>query len=191
MSIPQSPLNTDNLVQLVSEIGTYERHFNQIQSEYRKMASQWLLAAFGAIGLLFYSKDISTVSDLPPALIASGVALAASIGILLLWCLDIRVYHRLLEACFKAGLCLESTHDYLPQIRTEMNKNKRMVCYGLHLFYLIGLGVMIVVGLGLLWWLVYQDRINLAYPIIVSIVFGLVLTTALLIMWRDCHDQGG
>jgi len=192
MCASQGPLQPDNLVQLVAEIGTYERHFNQIQSEYRKMASQWLLAAFGAIGLLLYSKDINTASALSPGLIASGVALAASIGILLLWHLDVHVYHRLLNACFKTGLNLESTHGYLPQIRTEMSRNRKLVSQGLDRFYLIGLAVMTMVGLGLVWGLVHRtgDELScISSPILVSVGFGVVWAWAMWVMWKDRHDQ--
>jgi hypothetical protein len=192
MCTSQSPLRADNLVQLISEIGTYERHFNQIQSEYRKMASQWLLAAFGAIGLLLYSKDINTATGLSPVLIASSVALATSVGILLLWHLDVHVYHRLLNACFKTGLDLESTHGYLPQIRTEMNRNRKLVSQGLDRFYLIGLAVMTVVGLGLVWGLVHRadDELScISSPILVSVGFSVVWVWALWVMWQDRHDQ--
>ncbi len=192
MCTTQNPLHADSLVQLVADIGTYERHFNQIQSEYRKMATQWLLAAFGAIGLLLYSKDISTASGLTLRLIASGVALATSIGILLLWHLDVHVYHRLLNACFKTGLDLETNHGYLPQIRTEMNRNRKLVSQGLDQFYLIGLLVMTAVGMGLVWGLVHRagDELSCFSPILVTLGFAVVWAWALRVMWKEHQDQG-
>lgn len=35
---------------IASEIGVAERHFNDLQTGYRNMASGWLLATFGGIG---------------------------------------------------------------------------------------------------------------------------------------------
>jgi hypothetical protein len=45
----------ENVWHFVTEIGLNERHFNQLQSSYRTLASQWLLAAFAGIGFVISS----------------------------------------------------------------------------------------------------------------------------------------
>src|SRR5207245_7332708 len=40
-------------IEVYKELGTYERHFNQMQSVCRSLASTWLLATFAGIGYIF------------------------------------------------------------------------------------------------------------------------------------------
>jgi hypothetical protein len=50
-----------------------------------------------------------------------GVCVAATIGILVLWMLDLKVYHELLHSAFKEGVKLEDEFpQLLPQIRNNM-----------------------------------------------------------------------
>ena len=53
----------DRVWKFVVEAGLQERHFNQLQTEYRKLASTWLLAAFGAIGLLLTNSSFALPID--------------------------------------------------------------------------------------------------------------------------------
>ena len=46
---------------MIVEIGLNERHFNQLQTSYRTLASTWLLGLFAAAGFLLSRK----ASDLP------------------------------------------------------------------------------------------------------------------------------
>lgn len=105
----------DKTWKILSEIGTQERHFNSLQSNYRKLASSWLLAVFGGVGFVL-SGRIST----EPALLVSGIGLAGGVGIVLLWIMDLLVYQQLLHACFSAGQKLEQEYEWLPRIRTGM-----------------------------------------------------------------------
>lgn len=102
---------------IVSEIFVEERHFNDLQSRYRTMASTWLLASFSAIGFVI-SKVIHI--GIPRELLTSGIAVAGLIGIMLLWILDLLVYHRLLDSCFIEGLILEEKYSWLPPFRHNM-----------------------------------------------------------------------
>ena len=53
MSInPEPSCIPDRTVNLYNEIGSYERHFNGIQNDYRKLAAQLLIAAFTAIWIV-------------------------------------------------------------------------------------------------------------------------------------------
>jgi hypothetical protein len=93
-------------VELFKELGTYERHFNQIQNVCRGFASTWLLAAFGAFGYIITNRvQIQGIVDYK--LVGSLLALSGATGIFLLWLLDVLVYHNLLLAVTAAREALE------------------------------------------------------------------------------------
>jgi hypothetical protein len=101
---------------LVTELGQEERHFNQVQHQYRLLASTWLLAMFAGVGFALSKQNL----NIPAELIVSVVGLSGGIGITQLWNLDIRVYHQLLDSCFVQGLKLEQEYPWLPQLRSSM-----------------------------------------------------------------------
>jgi len=101
---------------LVTELGKEERHFNQVQHQYRLLASTWLLAMFAGVGFALSKQDLT----IPAELIVSVLGLAGAIGITQLWNLDIRVYHQLLDSCFVQSLKLEREYPWLPQLRSSM-----------------------------------------------------------------------
>ncbi|SDD96518.1 hypothetical protein SAMN05216464_103182 [Mucilaginibacter pineti] len=106
------------VMQLSAQIGGKEEHFNNLQTEYRKLASTWLLAALGASGYLLQSS-----SGLPfdHWYIVFGVSVAASVGIAILWMLDLKVYQVLLDGFFKEGVRLESeNYQWLPPFRINI-----------------------------------------------------------------------
>lgn len=102
--------------EIVKECGEEERHFNQLQSVYRGVASTWLLATFAAVGYMLFDKD----GKLSHPGIAAMVCYAGAFGIILIWTLDLHVYHRLLVAVFREGLALEQEFPWLPRFRTNM-----------------------------------------------------------------------
>src|SRR5690348_6386881 len=83
---------------IVKECGEEERHFNQLQSVYRGIASTWLLATLGAVGYLLFSKDTRGTDPRYIHLFSSVICFLGACGIGLIWVLDLRVYHRLLVA---------------------------------------------------------------------------------------------
>ncbi len=96
------------------ELGTYERHLNNVQIAVRGFASSWVVAAGAGIGAVLLAKldadAVFTKADL-----VAAIALVASVGIFGLWLLDQYVYHRLLNGVFLAGLGIElSRPDALP-----------------------------------------------------------------------------
>lgn len=124
-------LNKDEFAKvwsMVTEVGEQERHFNTSQGTYRTLASTWLLAMFGAVGLLLQAATepvIRAATDkvveeatLDKWMLVSGVGLATVVGIMLLWMLDVLVYHRLLMKSFNAGLKLEDWYAWLPRLRS-------------------------------------------------------------------------
>jgi len=112
-------LTKADILQLVNHIGDQEKHFNGLETQYRLLASSWLLASLGAMGYLMQN-DKSTWLLINVCLLISAIGFVASIGIILWWILDMKVYHKLLHCVFIQGILLEQKHDWLPKIRTDM-----------------------------------------------------------------------
>jgi len=152
-----------------TEIGALERHFSQLQNQYRTLASTWLLATFAAIGFLISKQGLIISIDV--LLLVAGIGIAAGIGITLLWNLDLMAYHPLLFAYFREGLNLEREYPWLPQARTNIRERMkgRGVTDRISLFYIAAdtvtlaiagfslacwsykHGIIIVVMIGVLW----------------------------------------
>ena len=107
-----------NVWEIMKEIGNFERHFNQLEHQYRVLASTWLLAVFSGTGFLF-----SKGQNIPYwELIIAFLGFAGAMGVTLIWALDLKVYHQLLEAHFVEALKLEQENSWLPQSRANMWK---------------------------------------------------------------------
>ena len=112
----------DQLMEIYNHIGEEERHFNSLELEYRKLASHWLLVSLGAIGFVLSKKEVVPINIW---ILVIGICLAASVGILVIWFLDMKVYHELLHAAFREGVKLEREFpELLPQIRNNMVKSQ-------------------------------------------------------------------
>lgn len=145
-------LTNTEAVALLQEMGNYERHFNQLQSTYRSFASAWLLAAFGAMGYVLTQTEPDKLL-LPTNWLVAAVALAACIGIVLLWYMDMWVYHRLLEGCFDTAHDLESCYD-LPAFRERMRQalGKGRVSWAIAFYYGVpGVILALIVFVSLFW----------------------------------------
>lgn len=134
---------------IVEEIGVQERHFNDLQTRIRSMASLWLLSTFAAIGFLA-TQDLKLV--VPRELLVAIVAVAGCVGIVLLWVVDLLVYHRLLDSCFVVGLGLEKRYPWLPPFRTNMmrTQGERGVLFRVVGFYVGPVVLLILVSGGAL-----------------------------------------
>ena len=100
----------------LKEIGESERHFNDLQVRYRLLASTWLLASFAGVGFIMTDSSQLNGEDLILCLISAG----GTIGVIVIWVLDLLGYHRLLAAYFLEGLRIEDENPGLPQIRWAM-----------------------------------------------------------------------
>jgi hypothetical protein len=110
-------LTKSDVFQLIEHIGKHEMHFNGLETEYRKLASQWLLAALGASGFIL-QKDFQFEYKWYLVL---GICLAASVGICVLFLMDIKVYHQLLHSFFTERIKLEADYpQFLPAIGIRM-----------------------------------------------------------------------
>jgi len=115
-------LSFDQLMEIYNHIGEEERHFNGLELEYRKLASHWLLVTLGAIGFVLSKKEVVPINIWA---LVIGICIAASVGILVIWFLDMKVYHELLHAAFREGVKLEREFpQLLPQIRNNMVKSQ-------------------------------------------------------------------
>lgn len=167
-------LTFSELMQIYNHIGEEERHFNSLELEYRKLASQWLLVSLGAIGFVLSKQEIPINSWV----LVIAISIAASCGIFVLWMLDIKVYHELLHSAFKEGVMLEKEFNtLLPQIRNNMKDafetgdiiNKVILYYYFSIFILI-----IIANIGL--WMYNPEVIilNLAINLTSGIVLGFI-----------------
>jgi len=115
-------LSFDQLMEIYNHIGEEERHFNSLELEYRKLASHWLLVTLGAIGFVLSKKEVVPINIW---ILVIGICVAAMVGILVIWFLDMKVYHELLHAAFREGVKLERNFpELLPQIRNNMVKSQ-------------------------------------------------------------------
>ncbi len=145
---PQSETEFSRVWAIVTELGLYERHLNDIESRYRILASTWLLATFTGMGFVVTALG----GDLGQAkwLIVSALAAAGATGVLLLWNLDLRVYHRLLDAVFIQALSLEESYPWLPQVRRAIISSQKSgdVVARIVWFYIVIEVVLIGIGGG-------------------------------------------
>ncbi len=155
---PPDPKTLFDIVwEVVKECGEEERHFNNLQSVYRGIASTWLLGTFGAVGYLLFNKDSGQSEH--HELLASLICLAGAFGVAMLWMLDLGVYHRLLVAVFEEGHELEKEFPWLPRFRTNMAVRPRQqedpVLRKLGYYYLGTIGVVLIAAL----WFAQSSRI--------------------------------
>ena len=116
-TVPCDPKNDREVVSsMLAEITRSEQHFNTLETEYRKLTSSWLLAAFAAMGYVATAKEL----PVPAGTTIFLIGVAASVGIQLLWIVDLMAYHQLLLANFLEGLRLERANPDLPQVRGNM-----------------------------------------------------------------------
>ena len=135
-----------------------QNHFNDLENKYRTLAATWMLAYFAGIGFMLTLDPSRSVASREYIIIALSVL--HSFGIWMLWNIDIRVYHRLLDSLFVEALQMERVHEWLPQVRTKMVfsqyvnvhhvKPEAGVMSRIRLFYASGIGVSLLIACGFL-----------------------------------------
>lgn len=109
--------NEANLVSIYNHLRSFESDYDRAQSTLRTIASAWILAAIGALGLLIQGEFSSnaTLSPEVAAPLRQALLLVAALGLTSLWFLDLRVYQRLLHAIYSLGCHIEmNTNKVLP-----------------------------------------------------------------------------
>lgn len=169
--------------EVLKELGASERHFNNLETEYRKLASLWLLASFAGIGfMLKESLDMAV----PRECAVMGIGFAGSIGIFVLWIVDLLVYHQLLDACFEEAKKIEEKYPQLSRSRTGMEKTQgggKVVTTRLRWFYILLSAAPVVFSapLFVLW---CQKRSGWLTAVVVIAVISIYLTVLIAAIWR-------
>jgi hypothetical protein len=175
--------------EILQELGASERHFNALETEYRKLASIWLLASFGGMGFLLKNDPGLAI---PREVAIAGIGLAGSIGIFLLWIVDLLVYHRLLDACFTEAKAIERAHPELPQVRTRMGKSQaggRVVTTRLRWFYIALTAAPLAFSIPLVTvWCARLYGTGVALSVVAA-ALGYAATTTLLIWTKSLHAR--
>ncbi len=126
-----------------------------------------------ARGLGFAVKDLAAYSE--KWLVVCGLGVAAGIGILLLWMLDVLVYHRLLLAYFENGKEIErACREWLPPFRISMKSpgGPNAVRKSIAAFYAgLAAATVLVAGTGAFKWF---GSAGLLIPVLI-VVWGVVL----------------
>jgi len=110
----------DKSFEMLKLITGSEHHFNDLCFKFRVLASTWLLATFAGVGWII--KEVSSANgSFNQIELLNGICIFGSIGIFVLWMLDLRVYQRLLNVWFDAREELEKSGEF-PNIRYVMKK---------------------------------------------------------------------
>lgn len=168
---------------LVKELDDREKHFNDLQSRYRTLASTWLLAAFAGCGFVFSKALTAPVSS---HLIAIFIALAGACGIMLLWVLDVVVYHDLLIAGYVAGRRLEETFEWLPPVRRTFDKLREgPVRWYIANFYIVGITILLLIAAVTCWFW----RGGYSHYLLAIIVLGILLDGLIVLCTRAALER--
>jgi hypothetical protein len=167
----------EKVMRLTEQISSQENHFNDLESNYRKLTSTWLLASLGACGYV-----LTAHLDVDKWAIIAAIGASASLGIGVLWILDLDVYHRLLNCYFMQGLWLESQYsDWLYPVRIEMilSQETKDVSAKVRYYYIISVSLLLVITVFAVW--------NIKIPsyslFIKCMATGLVAVLTLVIFW--------
>lgn len=172
---------------MLQEFGLTERHFNEMESCYRALASTWLLASFAGMGYVAAQQRLGI--DVNRWFVIALIAFAGALGIALLWNLDLLVYHQLLDVNFEEAKHLEDLYPWLPRTRTRMvhvmpgeGVLRRVV-----LFYIGGVGTLLsICGLSLALW---ASRASwLAFTGILIVTVGILAVLARW-MWSKTKSE--
>jgi hypothetical protein len=147
------------IIKFLDHIAEQEKHFNNLETEYRKLASTWLLAAVGACGYILANKDI----PFDTWTMVSGIGVIASIGIFVLYVMDLNVYHKLLDAYFIEGLRLEAEHyEWLRPVRIRMYKSQKLsgITGRVMFYYFISITLLMSISVFGVW---HSDKLNKAW----------------------------
>jgi membrane protein YdbS with pleckstrin-like domain len=160
--------------EVMKETYKTERHFNELETQYRILASQWLLGAFAGIGFVIVSDPKLSFDKL---WLVVAICLISIVGIYQLWRMDIVIYHKLLHATFEVGLELEAEYQFLPKIKTRMKNSVpgKSASNVLFYYYYISIVFFSAVGLGVSVYLLTAKNLYWKPAIITVIVTGLLL----------------
>lgn len=106
--------------EMLKLITSAEHHFNNLTFNIRALASSWLLATFAGIGWIIKDWENTKVDYIVDKLdLIVALCMGSSIGIFVLWIMDIKVYQSLLNVWFDAREMYEDGVKY-PTIQKNM-----------------------------------------------------------------------
>jgi hypothetical protein len=126
-----------DITPIQNQLRAFESDFDKAQSSLRTIASAWILAAVGAVGLVTQN-EFSGASRLDPMIASSfrqALLLIAALGLTSLWYLDQRVYQRLLHSVYSIGCHLELATDKVLPIRIRAYLSNFDLTYHFGWFY--------------------------------------------------------
>ncbi len=107
--------------EIIKTITDAEHHFNNLCFKIRTLASTWLLATFAGVGFLI-------TKTIDPELKAENLMVLlcwiGSLGVLVLWILDLQIYQKILNAWFEARGPIEDRNPNFPQIQAAIKKTQ-------------------------------------------------------------------
>jgi len=96
---------------LDSKMRSLQCHYTILKTRYKKLAYTWLIATF--IGYSYFLKGAEDFGHLDHYLIFFALSLLSSIGLYLLYFLDIGIYQQMAEAVFLEAESLEKKFPFL------------------------------------------------------------------------------
>jgi hypothetical protein len=166
-------------MRIVEQISEKENHFNNLQTGYRKLASTWLLAAFGACGYML--KSGSDISSFDKWYFVFGICIAASLGLSVLWMMDLKVYQKLLGAFFFQGVLLElEYYQWLPPFRINTVRSQKTgeIRSKVQYFYFFSIVILQLLAIISIW----NFNINLVSKIIYTVIISSAVLSAQIIL---------
>lgn len=184
----------ENIYKKYKDIKDYEQHFNNLETEIRKLASIWLLATLGAIAFLIKVMYLggagnSSSTQIDAKILVSLVSFMGTLGLLLLFILDQMVYHRLLNAVFLLRLRMEYCHSFIPPIGTLMMlfSRKRGMAWYMRFYYLIPMFTLAIIALISSVFNVYGNEFKTEVN---SVAFIIGLFTLMVPLWAYMESEG-
>ena len=168
----------DQLWKIYCLLSQEQRHFNGVQEKYRLMASSWVLGTVAASGFVLSTDTLFEHKWL----IIGAIGMAACLGLIVLWYMDVHFYQKLLNASYEEALSMEKEQYWLPQvrdnIRTLMKGKGPSIVSRFYLFGVAVSGVLATSGLG-----VYFFEIKKVY----GFVAGAIVTLFVLVSIVRTH----
>lgn len=130
--LDQEKNGLDRAWEFTKEINENIRHYNEHQTKYRTLASQWLIAAMAGVGFLFSANTGFPFDNL---ILIMLISLISALGILQLWRIDLVVFQRIIGSFFAAGIELEKKYPDLPKIKETILDRVPHKNAGQNLFY--------------------------------------------------------
>lgn len=119
-------LKKTDIIEIYSNINDQINNLRQTEFTLRALLATWFAAISASIGFVLVNHDKIVVYK-PESFVnvnsavffvCAAIALVGWWGLLLIWRLDIRIYHRLLDSYFRGALEFEEKYEWLPKCNT-------------------------------------------------------------------------